>query len=55
MQEKVGFDHAKRFWQSAYPNGVCMGSAWLCDPYSCQEEGEYCFIAEMLTILKHDV
>lgn len=32
-----------------------MGSAWLCDPYSCQKEGEYCFIAEMLIILKYDV
>lgn len=32
-----------------------MGSAWLCDPYSCQKEGEYCFIAEMLTILKYVV
>jgi len=32
-----------------------MGSAWLCDPDSCQKGGEYCFIAEMLIILKCDV
>lgn len=51
----MGFDHAKGFGQSDLPNRVGTGSAWLCDPYSCWKEGEYCFIAEMLTILKYDV
>lgn len=43
------------FGRATKPNCAGTGSAWLCDPCSCQKEGEYCFIAEMLIILKYDV